>query len=92
MFANLLPLFTRRSVSDRDYDRAFVQDVAVQAVEPRSRRVERALLVGWILIVIKCLLTAWAVSHYHVPIRASWIILPTIAMAAACTVIYLRRP
>ena len=45
MFANLLHLFTRSSASVRDYDRAFVQDVAVQAVEPRSRRVERALLI-----------------------------------------------
>ncbi|MBL9205602.1 MAG: hypothetical protein JNN01_10990 [Opitutaceae bacterium] len=91
MFANLLHLITGSSPASPEYNRAFVQDVAVQSVEPRSRRVERALILGWVLIIMKCVLIAWAISHYRIPIHATWIVAPTLAMAAICTVIYVRR-
>jgi len=43
------------------------------------------------LIVLKCVLIAWAVSHYKIPFSAWWIILPTIGFAAWVSLIYFSR-
>jgi len=92
MFANLLQLFARGPAETQSYDLAFVKDVDVQpAREPRNRRVEGRLVLGWLAILLKCALLAWAVPHYRVPINAAWIILPTLAMAAVCTALYVWR-
>lgn len=92
MFAHVFHRLLRLGNPSFTYERAFIRDVAVNVAEPRSRRVEAILVAGWVLIALKSVLTAWAVHRYGVPIRASWIILPTIAMGAACTWLYLRRP
>jgi len=91
MFVNLLHLLTGNSPSKPDYDQAFVRDINVRAVEPRSRLVEQRLIVGWLLIVLKCFLVGWAITHYRVPINAWWIILPTVGMGLACTMLYWKR-
>lgn len=88
MFANFFEHFRR---ADRDYERAFVKDVVVERKIPRNRAVERLLIVGWILIGLKCWAIWWACSHYAVPIHPGWIVSPTIFMAALCTLIYWRR-
>jgi hypothetical protein len=91
MLAHVFLRLLRLGSPSHAYERAFVRDIAVSTVEPRSRRVERLLVLGWVLIALKSLLTAWAVQRYGIPIRASWIILPTLAMGAACTWLYVRR-
>ena len=89
MFANFFELFSRKP--HERYEHAFVKDVVVQTRAPRSRRVERLLAVGWILIAVKSVLIWWVCRHYPVPVHPLWVILPTIFMGALCTVIYWRR-
>lgn len=59
--------------------------------EPRNRRSELVLLVGWVLVVLKCLLVWWACHAYAVPVSPWWVIVPTLLGAALCTVLYWRR-
>lgn len=89
MFHHLTSAF--RSPSPQDANGAFVADVQVKRIEPRSRRAERLLLVGWLLIALKCWATFWVVHHYAMPFNPWWIVAPTVAAAAACTWIYVRR-
>jgi len=90
MFANLLHLFTRRPPPD--YDLAFVKDVRAPAPgEARSRRLERLLVVCWILIGLKSWAVWWLIRRYHVPIDPWWINGPTIGAGLVCTLIYLLR-
>ncbi len=89
MFANLLP-FRNPSDSD-DHERAFVKEVTVKRPVRRSRRSELLILVGWILIALKCWGTFWVVKHYQMPFNPWWIVLPTLAAAALCTWVYWRR-
>jgi len=92
MFANLLNLFTRRA-RPGEYDLEFVEEVRPQIPrEPRSRRCERVLIVGWILIALKCAATWWVIDAYRVPVHAGWVIVPTLFAALVCTGLYLRRP
>jgi hypothetical protein len=92
MLANFFRLFTRRSAGE-NYDRAFVEEVrAVVPREPRSRRSERIIAAGWVLIGLKCWGVWWLVQKYHVPFSAWWINGPTLAAAVLITVVYLRRP
>lgn len=43
------------------------------------------MVFAWFAIIVKCLLVAWAIEHWHVPIHAAWIIAPTLAFAAVAT-------
>ena len=92
MFANLLHLFTRRPAPSPDYDQAFVQNIRVRHHnEPRNRFVERLLIAGWALIIVKSALLWWACAVWPVPFHPMWVIGPTWAMGALCTLIYLFR-
>lgn len=94
VFANLLNLITRRpppAPLAPAYDLAFVKEVTVRRQRKRNPRMERVLVIGWVLIVIKCVLVAWLVGKYHVPIDPMWVIAPSIAFALLCTWVYLRR-
>lgn len=59
--------------------------------EPRSRHLELVLSVCWLLILIKCAAIYWACHRYQVPINPWWLIGPTLAFAALCTLVYWRR-
>lgn len=89
MFANLLQLFGRRSPAD--YEHAFVREVQVARKPKRDPRIERLLVIGWILIALKSVVVWWACAHYPVPFHPLWVILPTVAFAALCTAVYLGR-
>jgi hypothetical protein len=89
MFANFLELFGRRP--DADYERAFVKEVDVAQKTAPSPRLERIIWVSWVLIAIKSGLVWWACARYAVPINPLWVIVPTVLMAALCTVIYYAR-
>jgi len=89
MFANLHRLISRRPPPD--YDRAFVETVRVTSPTLRHRRIERLILLAWLVIAAKCWLVLWAVEKYHVPVNPLWVIAPTIAFALLCTAVYFWR-
>lgn len=86
MLTTLLRLITRHPPAA--YERAFVHDVQVRERIARNPRVERLILAGWLVIVIKCFAVLWAIDHWAVPFHPYWIIVPTILMAALCTAVY----
>ena len=89
MLADLFQWITRRP--SPNYDRAFVEEVRVRPAEPRSPRVERLILICWILIAIKHVAVIWAVYHYHVPFHQLWVNAPTWLLATLATAIYYLR-
>jgi hypothetical protein len=90
MFAPLSRFFRRPDPTAVEH--AFVRGLRVDhAREVRSRRLERVLALGWVLVLLKSVLVHWAVSHYQVPFNAWWLIGPTFAFAALCTWLYWRR-
>ena len=90
MFANLLQLVTRRTRVD--YDRGFIRDVNITHRAPRSRRTQKVLLAGWLLIAAKSWLIVWVIERYHVPVEPMWIIIPTVIFAAVCTAAHFLWP
>ena len=86
MLANLLRLITGRPSSG--YERDFIQEVRVTHRAPRSARATRLLLLGWVLIALKCWAVVWAVGHYHVPVNPLWVTVPTVIFAGVCTAIF----
>jgi len=91
MFAPLSRFLPRRP-DPSEANHAFVQNVHItHPREPRSRRSERMLAVGWLLIIAKCVAVHWACSAYSVPFNAWWLIGPSVVFAMLCTWIYWRR-
>lgn len=94
MLNGLVPLSSDGRVDPNAYDRAFVRSVEIKEGEkpmPRSRLVERVLMIGWILIAIKWWVVTWAVAKYHIPIHPLWINIPTVIFGATCTLVYWLR-
>jgi hypothetical protein len=89
MFANLLQLITRRTPPD--YERSFVQEVRVRERSPRNRRIELAIIAGWLLIIAKSFLVVWLVKKYHLAFHPAWVIAPTVIFALLCTAVYFWR-
>jgi peptidoglycan/LPS O-acetylase OafA/YrhL len=89
MFANLLQLVTRRTPPE--FEHSFVQDVSVTERSPRNLRIERLILVCWVLILAKSFLVIWLVDKYHLGFNADWIIVPTVLAALLCTAVYFWR-
>jgi len=90
MFTNLLQLITGRPPSDFERN-PFIEEVRVTSSEPRSPRVERFILICWILIAVKHVLVIWAVAHYPVPFHQLWINFPTWLLGALGTGVYFAR-
>jgi hypothetical protein len=90
MFANFIDLITRRPPAE--YHRGFVEGVRlVDYRQPRNRRVEKIILVCWILIAAKCALVTWLVGKYHMNFDALWVNAPTVVFALMCTAVYFFR-
>ena len=89
MLTTLFRLFSSRS--SLDYERAFITEVTMTGQVARNPAVERLILAGWLLIVVKCFAVIWIINHWAVPVHPYWIIVPTILMAALGTAVYLRR-
>jgi|NGEPerStandDraft_6_1074524.scaffolds.fasta_scaffold119838_2 hypothetical protein len=87
MLTSLLHLLANRAPAE--YEQAFIQEVTVKEPVPRNSPVERLILGGWLLIVVKCFAVIWAINHWAVPFHPCWIILPTVFMAALVTAVYL---
>ena len=90
MFANLLQLITGRPNPDVAHT-AFVQEVRVERRVPRNPRVERLILVCWILIAVKHVLIIWACERYPVPFHQLWVNFPTWLLGVLATGIYYGR-
>jgi hypothetical protein len=51
------------------------------------RAVSIGLIVGWILILAKCLAAPSIIAHWEIPVHPAWVIIPTLIMAALVTVL-----
>jgi hypothetical protein len=91
MFANLLQLITGRPPPPEVERNAFVEEVRVQRGEPRNPKVERLILVCWILIAVKHVLIIWVCRRYPVPFHQLWVNLPTWLLGVLATGIYYGR-
>ena len=74
--------------SPHDYDQAFVEDVTVTETTPPDPRIERFILVCWLLIAVKHVTVIWVVHHYTVPFHQLWVNAPTWILAAVATAVY----
>jgi hypothetical protein len=91
MFPNLIQLITGRPAAPEIERDAFVEEVQVHHAEPRNRRVERLILVCWVLIAVKHVLIIWVCRHYPVPFHQLWVNFPTWLLGALATGIYYWR-
>jgi hypothetical protein len=90
MFADLFQLKTRRAPGG--IDRAFISEVRVRHSVPRDPRVEKIILICWLLIAVKHVAVIWAVHHYHVPFHQLWVNAPTFLLGLLATLVYYRTP
>ena len=86
MFADLFQLKTRRSPDG--IDRAFINEVHVSRASARDPRVEKTILICWLLIAVKHIAVIWAVHHYHVPFNQLWVNVPTFMLGSLATAAY----
>lgn len=84
MISTLLQLITRRPPAD--YDQNFVAEVRVR--RQRNPRVEKLIVVCWLLIAAKCALVMWLVDHYNMDFSPLWVNAPTVFFALMCTAAY----
>lgn len=91
MFANLVQLITGRPPPPELQRQAFVEEVRVHDGERRNPKVERLILVCWILIAVKHVLIIWVCSHYPVPFHQLWINAPTWLLGVLATGLYYGR-
>lgn len=87
MFPNLFALITGRPSPEAERN-AFIEDVRVHQRMRRNPRVERLMLVCWLLIAVKHVLIIWACQHYPVPFHQLWVNFPTWIAGALATSIY----
>ena len=88
MFANLFQLITGRHPAPEIDRGAFVQEVRIHRTEPRNPKVEKMILVCWILIAVKHVLIIWVCRHYPVPFHQLWVNVPTWLLGALATGLY----
>jgi hypothetical protein len=90
MFANLVALISGKPPPELEH-RAFVEEVRVRDRERRNPRVERLILICWILIAVKHVLVIWACHRYPVPFHQLWVNFPTWLLGVLATAIYYAR-
>lgn len=90
MFANFVQLLTGRPAPEVEH-RAFVEEVRVSGQEPRNPRVERLILICWLLIAVKHVAVIWAVHRYAVPFHQLWVSFPTWLLGVLATGVYYWR-
>jgi hypothetical protein len=89
MLTNFLQLFGRNP--DNEYEQAFVKEIIVREKPARDPRVERIIVLGWLLIALKSAFIWWACANYTVPFHPLWIIAPTAMFGLLCTAVYYGR-
>jgi hypothetical protein len=91
VFANLFQLITGRPPTPEVERNAFIQNVHVHHPLPRNPRLERLILICWVLIAVKHVLIIWACEHYPVPFHQLWVNFPTWLLGTLATGIYYGR-
>ena len=91
MFANLFQLITGRPAAPGIERGAFVEEVRVRRVEPRNAKVERFILMCWVLIAAKHVFIIWVCREYTVPFHQLWVNFPTWLLGALATGLYYGR-
>ena len=90
MIPNLLQLLYRQAPSDDG--RGFIEEVRlVDHLPKRNPRVEKVLLICWLLIVGKCWAVIWLIERYEMKLNPMWVNAPTVAFALMCTAVYFWR-
>jgi hypothetical protein len=91
MFANFIQLITGRTLPGGGT--GFVQEVTVTSEKPmvRQPRVERLILICWVLIAVKHVAIIWVVRQYPVPFHQLWINFPTWLLGVLATGVYYAR-
>ena len=74
--------------SKDEVDRTFITKVRIRR---RRHPVDAFLVVGWSLILVKCLASSWAVSRWQIPVDPLFIWAPSCIFGAVCTGLYLYR-
>ena len=90
MIPNLVQLLAGRPPPELEHQ-AFVEEVNVRGEDQRDARVERLILICWILIAIKHVAVIWAVHHYPIPFHQLWVNAPTWMLGVLATGIYFWR-
>ena len=90
MFPNLVDLLGGRPPPERERQ-AFIEEVQVHEAERRNPKVERLILVCWILIAVKHVLIILAVTRYHIPFHQLWVNFPTWVAGVLATGVYFWR-
>lgn len=49
------------------------------------------LSLGWMVIIVKCLMVPWVIQTWHIPIGPFWVIIPTLIFAVVVTALVLTR-
>lgn len=66
----------------------FVEKVSVRRP---THPIDTFIVVGWSLILLKCVLASLAIHHWDVPIHDFYVWGPSVIFGALCTFLYLRR-
>jgi hypothetical protein len=90
MIPNLVQLLAGRPPPELAHQ-AFIEDVHVEGEVRREARVERLILICWVLIAIKHVAIIWAVHHYPVPFHQLWVNFPTWLLGVLATGLYYGR-
>ncbi len=88
MLTGLHAWITGRPTTGGGYDRAFVAEVQVKRPRERDPRVERFILICWLLIAVKHVLVIWAVQHYAMPFHQLLVNAPTWVFGVIATAVY----
>lgn len=49
------------------------------------------LVVGWILVIVKCTLAPGLMARWQVPVDPGWVIVPTLILATVATILALTH-
>jgi hypothetical protein len=58
---------------------------------PIPRKVAVGLIVGWMLIAIKCAFVPDVMAHWQVPVDPGWVIVPTLLFALLISLLVISR-
>jgi hypothetical protein len=58
---------------------------------PIPRKVAVGLVIGWALIAVKCALTPYVMTRWHVPVAPVWVIGPTLVFALLVSALVIFR-
>ena len=90
MIPNLVQLLSGRPPPELEHH-AFVEEVQVSHREQPNPKVERLILICWLLIAVKHVAVIWAVYHYSIPFSQLWVNFPTWLLGVLATGIYYWR-